>query len=234
MNFLQMCQRARSECAIAGTGPADVSGQTGDLERIVNWVADSWREIQIAHPNWRWMRKGFTLTTTADDGTYAYSDAEDDEDSAAISRFSRWLLNNDEDPPKIYLQSAGVAGQRRLSYITWNSFKFIYRAGTQNSGPPAHISVDPDNNIVLGPAPDDTYVVTGDYQRSAQELSANADTPEMPADYHMLVVWMAVEKYGFHEVAEEAIAKAQRFGPPIMRTLELNQLPPWPIADPMA
>lgn len=232
--FLQLCVDARRECGIPGSGPTAVTSQSGELGRIVNWVADSYIEIQNRHPDWRWLRNGFTLTTAASDDTYAYGDANDDTTGTAITRFSHWRLNDTFDPPKIYLSSAGSGTQRWLTWTPWEAFKTLYKIGTQNEGAPVHITVDPADNIVLGPTPDGIYVINGDYQKSAQVLAADADTPEMPSQYHMLVAWEAVIKYGHYESAGEFIATGQRNASRLMRQLERNQKTPMRIGRPMA
>ena len=232
--YLQLCQDVRRECGIPGTGPTSVSGNTGELDRVVNWVEQAYREVQNRHNNWRFLRKGFTLTTVASDDTYAYGDVTDDATAAAITRFSDWRIEDLKDPPKIYLQSAGSGTQRWMTYTPWEYFKSIYKIGTQNTGAPVHITFDPNDNIVLGPSPDAVYIITGDYYRSAQVLAADSDTPEMPSQYHDLIVYKAMEKYGFYEAAQEFLAKGEREARRVMRQLELNQLPKIRLGRPLA
>lgn len=55
MNFLQLCQRLRQETGISDSGPSNVTGQTGDMKRLVDWVNQSWVRIQgIGQWNWMW------------------------------------------------------------------------------------------------------------------------------------------------------------------------------------
>lgn len=236
MNFLKIAQRARQECGIPGTGPSAVTGQTGELKRIVDWCAQAYTDIQNRHlsePCWRWLRHGFTLSTTTDDDTYAYTDATDDTSSAAISRFSHWRLDDCYDPPKIYLTSSGVGTQTWMTWLPWEDFKTIYRRGTQNSSYPIHITVDPQNNLVVGPKPNGAYTINGDFYRSAQELAADGDTPEMPSQFHTLIVYMAMQEYGYFESAPEVLARGKEKAGNMMRDLELNQLPKMRMWEPL-
>lgn len=235
MDFLDLCQATARECKVAGgdTVPTAVTGQTGELDSIVNWVKDSWIEIQN-RPNWRWGRHGFTVNTVEDDDTYAYGDVTDTTTSAVITRLSHWRLNDPRDPPKIYLTSAGVGTQNWMIWVPWEDFKSVYRIGTQNSGYPAHIAIDPQNNIVIGPKPNGIYTITGDYQRSAQTLAADDDTPEMPSQYHMLIVYEAMQRYGYTESAPEVLARGEKYAGILMRQLQNNQLPGFRLAGPLA
>jgi hypothetical protein len=236
--YLQLCQALRREASIAGASgtPSAVTDQTGQMRDVVEWVKQAWTVIQNRHTNWRWLRSRFTVNTVADDDTYAYSDCTDSIASAAISRFSHWWALDEAGYSgiKSYLQSAGVAGEMWLSFLPWADFRARYRFGTQTSGTPVHFTVDPQNNLVLGPAPNAVFVVSGEYQKSAQILAANSDTPEMPSQFHDLVWLEAMRRYAGKQAAPEAMSRAIGEGNRLLRQLEVNQLPPMGFARPLA
>jgi len=236
LTYLQACVRTRQECKVSGSGPVAVTGQAGDLKKIVDYVADAYREIQNRYPNWRWLRSAFTVNTTLGDDAYAPTDCTDSRLSSAVSRFSRWILTDDYGCSnlKIYLTSSGVGGERWLSVIPWGSFRAIYKIGTQTNGPPAHATIDPQNNLVLGPKPDGVYTVTGEYQMSAQELAANSDAMEMPGQFHMLAVYLAMEKWGQDKGQTNVFNRGSFEGNRMMRQLEANQLPELCMGVPLA
>ena len=233
--FLQLCQSLRQESGISGTGPLAVTNQTGQLQLIVDWVAQAYIDIQNRHNSeWRWMRRTFTLETVADDGVYVFGDCTDIIDAAFINRFKRWRFQDLQDPPKVYLSSSGVNGESYLSFVPWDIFKQIYKTGSQTASQPAHISIDPNNNLVLGPVPNDVDVITGDYVMGAMELAADDDTPDMPADYHKLIVGYAMEEYAYRYVAQEALYRAAANKKRQLRQLEGDQLATIQMAGPMA
>lgn len=232
--FLTLSSGTRRECGVPGTGPAAVTGQTGALERIVNWVAQAWTEIQQKHPNWRWMRKPFTVNTVSGTDTYAYGSVTDSEAAAVITRFARWLPDDDNHPFQCYLTSGGVGGEYRLIYLPYDQFQWQYKLGTQNNGQPIHVSVDHNDKIVLGPKPNAIYTVTGEFQRSAQIFAANGDTPEMPAQFHNLIMYMAMCKHAGFESAPEVLLRGTTEGNRMMRALERSQLPALQLAGPLA
>lgn len=224
MTYLELCAEAARECRVPGTGPTTTAEQTGKLGRIVAWVASEYTEIQNRH-KWRWLRKTFTFNTVADDDSYAYTDVTDVDTGVAIARFSEWRLNDRNNPPKIYLTASGTGVQTWLTYISWDAFNAIYKIGSQTSSQPVHITVDPDNNIVLGPAPNDVYTVTGDFYRSAQTLSSDSDVPEMPSQFHRLIVYNTMQEYGSFDVSPEVLTRGEVKSRKLMRQLEANQLP---------
>lgn len=227
--YLQLSQLLRQECGISGTGPAAVTSQTGENARLVTWVAAAWRDIQTRHENWRWMRRNCSITTTTDQGDYAYTAFTDVTDVAAISRFSRWLPYDDKGCSlfSIYQTSSGVAAERRLIYLPWDNFRVLYRFGTQTSSFPVHFSITPADKLALGPEPDATgYTVLGEYQMGTQELAANSDTPDMPSRFHNLIVYRGMMKYGAHESAGEVYADGASQFSQMMFALEKDQLHP--------
>lgn len=221
MTYLELCQALRRECAVGGSGPAAVTNQTGELERLVNWIKDAYVEIQMEEPNWRWLRSEFTFQTSADDDTYAYGDVNDAFTGSAITRFDRWWT----EEVQIYLTSAGMSGRHHIPFSRWENFRRVWLTGDHDSQYPSCFSIDPRDNFRLGGKPNDAYTVTGEYQKSPQELSADDDEPEMPAKFHTLIVARAMEKYAAYHAAPEVDAAAQRIIDRLMPELRANQLP---------
>jgi hypothetical protein len=222
MTFLQLVQRFRQETNYANTGPSSVVGQVGDHARAVSWVQSAYEELQNRHL-WRWLRKGFSLTTDSGANSYTYTDGIDSSGGSAISRFKTWAITDPWNPPKCYLQSSGSGAEYWLTYVPWEYFRTVYQIGHQEAGAPAHITVSPDDKIYLGPTPNDAYVVSGEYHKSAQILTVNSDTPEMPTDFHMLIVYRAMEDYGLFEPAQEVMNRAQIKGRRLLRQLEMRE-----------
>lgn len=234
--YLELCQKAALECGVDNTGavPTAVTSQRGNLLRVVEWVKDSWIELQNLEDTWRFMRSRFTVDTVDGTASYAYTDCTDSRLSADISRFSAWRLNDPRNPPKCYLTSGGVGAQYFLQFLEWDTFNALYRIGTVTEAGPVHITIDPQNNLVLGPTPNDVYTVTGDYQMSAQILAADDDEPDMPTQFHNLLVFMTMRKYGGFYAAQEVLMRATNEGGTLMDSLRRNQLPQWRAGRPLA
>jgi len=207
------------------------------MKRVVDWVATAWREIQNKYIDWRWMHRSFTGTTTTGQSEYAATVFTDTTDSALISRFGRWLTHDDTGYSlmTVYATAPGVSGERYLTFLPWEAFRTIYRFGTQNNGVPVHFSITPANKFAIGPAPDATgYTVNGDYQMSAQELSADANTPEMPTRFHMLIVYEGMKKYASYESAPEVYESGKNESGRMWGDLILDQRPSIPLSEPLA
>lgn len=233
MTYLELCQRFLRETGYGSSGPTAVTGQAGYHLQAVEWIAEAYTELQN-RTNWRWLRKEFTLETTDGDYSYAYGDCTDVPTDSAITRFKSWQFQDRWNPPKCYLQSSGQGTEYPLTYIPWESFQYIYRLGTREEGAPSMISIDPADNIVLGPTPNDTYVITGEYNRSAQVLAADGDTPELPSDLHMLICYLAMEDFGLYDLSDESLQRARIKGRRLLRQLEVQQAPKMRKAGPLA
>lgn len=233
--FLQLAQDVRRECTDAGSGPATVVGQVGTLGRIVEWTAQSYVEIQGRHESWRWLRSTFSIPTQAGVDAYAYGAATDTLHGGAVTRFLRWWERDSNGYGNILcaLAATGEADQQWLTPLSWADFRSIYKRGAQTPGRPANVTIDPQNRLVLGPVPNDIYTITGEYQRSAQLLAADEDVPEMPEQFHELVVYRAMEKHGSSTSAPEVISRGITEGNRMMRALEKNQMPQFGTGRPL-
>ena len=133
-----------------------------------------------------------------------------------------------------YLSSTGVGGEYYLWPMEYDTFLQRYKFGAQTNGQPENFSVDSDGNLVLGPKPDDVYVVRGTFQRGPQTLALDADTPEMPSRFHLLIMYEAMSKYGGNRIAPEAMVRAVSEGGRLRAALERDQLPPLTFGGPLA
>lgn len=187
MNFLQLCQRTAQESnTVSGTSPTTVVSQTGRLLKFVNWTSAAWVDIQNKHPGWRFLRKDFPSTALTTANTIRYTAS-----SWNITDLGAWL----KEPRliTIYDNSVGVSDENELQYLHWDEFRIRYLRGTQTSTRPVHYSISPANEFCLGPTPNTTYRMNGEYRRSAQVMSANADEPICDARHHLIIVWRALK-----------------------------------------
>lgn len=225
MTFLQLAARLRQECAGNGTGPATVTSQTGELKRIVDWVAATDEEVQQEHDTWRFMAGSFTLNTVADDGSYAAADCV-----TPVTDLRSWR----ETSLKIYLLGTGVADQTRLRFMDYDQWDATYNTGAQTSGRPLYFTVGHDMSLRLGPAPNAVYRISGEYQKSVTTMTNNTDTPVYPAEFHMLAVYGGMMKYGRYTGAGEVYADGERMYKKLMRRMERTQLPRLRLAGALA
>ena len=182
------------------------------------------------------MRKKFTVDTVDGTSVYAFGDCTDVEDSAVITRFKYWRLDDRRNPAKIYLKSAGVGAEAFMTWSVFDNFDYLYNFGSlQNqTGFPIHITVNPNDDFELGLSPNAVYVLRGEYHRSAQILSADDDTPEMPSDYHSLIMYQAMKYYAQLESAPEVLERAKDGMSRVMRQLIKNQAQPFRVGGPLA
>lgn len=223
MNFLEICKRVRQEAGVSGSGPLTVVGQAGEMGRIVSWVNQAYEVTQLMRTNWNWMRAEFEFETTQ--GKFAYSPLE----VGITERFSQW----DADTIKSYRTSVGISNEFELGELLYRKYRSIYLTGPQPSGTPICFSLAPDQKLLIGPKPDSVFTVSGQYWKTPQRLLLDADVPEMPAQFHELIVWQALKDYGMFESAGEVIGRAQEKIRFYMGRLEFNQLPDVQIAAPL-
>lgn len=218
--FLQLINRARERCGVSGSDLTVVTGLSGQSLWFKNAVIEAWEEIQELHADWYWMRGSYSFTTTADDGSYTSAQA------GIASRFSYW----DRTYCTVYLTSLGTSDQTELKWLDYETFRSEYLTGTQNSSRPTHYTIGLSNELLVGPAPEDTtYTIAGQYWKAPQTLADAADVPELP-EKQRIIVARTMMKYGIRYSAAEMIAEGESQFNEILADLETRYLPAihWP------
>lgn len=236
MTFLELCKRARQEMGISGTGPARVSGQSGESKRIVDWVSSAYDDICLEHMNWKFLRSRFSVQTVAGTEAYLPSSCTDTKLSIQITAdsFGKWVTEK-FDTFRIYLTSDGSSTQQNIWPKDYDWFRFTYQMRPPSNGRPVDFAIRDDGNaILLGPKPNDNYTVVGEYYRVAQPLSSDNSEPLIPERFNMAIVWRAVRSYAGYEEDGGLYQHADNMYKRIHGALLVDQLPRIKMAGPMA
>ena len=152
MNYLQLCQRTRQKAGIAGEGPATTVNQTGQLGRLVNWVAEAWSDVQSERPNWLFMNEDFTFNTQS--GVRDYTAADQ-----SITDLDIW----DRYSFLIYETAVGETDQNALPFKPYAEWRGEYRArmNARDDNRPTMFTLLPDNSVRFESRPDTIYTVEG-------------------------------------------------------------------------
>jgi hypothetical protein len=92
--------------------------------------------------------------------------------------------------------TTGVSDETRLEYVPWETFKLSYY-GEKISGRPCTISENPSGALILRDVPDEptgvgsTYTVSGERYTEAKQLVEDNDEPDMPEEFHDIIVVQA-------------------------------------------
>ena len=197
MNFLDLCQRLVQETGIADDGPATVTGQTGDMGRLVNWINDAWLKIQSMRADWNWAWGTGTATLTA--GTYTIT-----------------LPSTVETIKRVSL------GQSYLQSEDYNDFADAYREIQE--GDPSVWSIRPDGVLVFNAKPTENKTVTYESFATPSKMVATTDAPALPERYHMLIVYEALRSYAQFDEAPELEKRAFLYFEEMLADLERDQL----------
>lgn len=210
--FLQLCASLAQESGAVGSAPSSVTGQSGRQAKCVSWVAEAWTQMQNELSNANFLSKEFEGSLAADTLTYAASDL-------GISDFARWLGNVSIYPP------ADQASEKDLIFMDHGTWRRTYNFGSHDANEPVYWSIAPDESLCVGPKPDDTYTIRGQYQRSPQVLAANADVPILPERFHMAIVHRANMLLCAADEAWDALKGAERKYNPYLLDISRDCLP---------
>lgn len=219
MTYLQLCQRLRQECGVSGTGPSTVTGQTGEMKRLVDWIAEAWMEIQEAHEDWKFQRLSASWTTTLGQAIYTTAQC-----GITAGTFARWIPGEFRQ----YLTASGTDTEMHLGEMSYERWRGTYQFGPNRgvNSTPMVVAITPADSIALGPYPLAGYTITGDYYRSSVLLAADSDVPALPTRHNpMMIVYRAMMMYGIYEAAPEVFAMGKSEFDTRMARLERDQLP---------
>jgi len=223
MTLLQLCNRLIAEAGITAQPMTTTVNQTGELGRVVNWIQQAWLDIQSAHTTWRWMRKSATIVTVAgQSGTY----------TAVANDVATWTL----DAARNYVTSQGLITEIFMNFVEYDDFRnsYLYGALRYAQSRPLVFTINPDNTLSFGPVPNGDHTVTNDYYKKPIERASDTEEPDMPATFHMGIVWRALMFYGGYEAAGEAYNRGMNEYGIVLDKLEVNQLPMIQMGGPLA
>lgn len=178
MTFLELCQRLAVEAGVNnanGTRPTTVAAQIGELGRIVGWVRDSWDDLQ-REQNWTFMWERPSLTLLNGTSTIA--------GSIPPKRY---------DKDSLWIDDGSTTG-KRLDYVPWDEFRSDWRA-LNGAGNLTAWTIQPSNTLAFNATANGDTNLTVERYTNPVTMTADDDTPAMPSDLHMLIVWKALVKY---------------------------------------
>lgn len=206
--FLQFCQTVRRECSVSGTGPTAVTGQTGILDKIVNWVADADQELQGRWFDWDFLHFP-TWTHNTISGTATV---------AAPADLGTW------DRESFFLDYS-TANHKKLNVLDYKAWRATMRQGVQTNQKPDAVIILPDNSLRLQSPPDGVYVLSADYWKRPVKMVDATDTSPVPEEYERIIVARAKIAYGEDRSVGEILASAQVEYDDLLDKLEAKYLP---------
>jgi len=180
MQYLQMAQKVRQLVGMQGTGPTSVDA-TGADAVFLTVVRDAWTDIQNRRKDWKWMRDTITFQTVV--GTSTYTPAVI---FGPVNRFKSW-----------YKESMYITKDSKkhwTPFVEYDYYDYKHINDSVNT-PPSEYSIRPRDYAILLSKPDLIYPVQIDYKKNNQTLVNATDIPEMPVDYHNLIVYEAIARY---------------------------------------
>jgi hypothetical protein len=226
MNFLQLVNRTRVECGITGPALTTAQNLTGEAARIANWVTSAWTDIQTSKEDWLFMRESITFNSSTQQQFYTPTQA------GIGSTFANWK----RDSFRCSSVGQNYADEQLMNYMEYTTFRNLYMYGNMRTtyARPVVATIDGTKRLGLGSIPDQAYVIDGEYYVKPIELSADSDSPALPTNFHMLVVYRAMYYYAGYESAPEVYQRAEFEFQRLMQRLNIDQLPTLVSGPPLA
>lgn len=208
MNYLQLVQALHRESGAAGNAPSAVTNQTGEALRLVNWVKSANLYVQNLWVNWKFLRETYSQALTPSTNTLS-----------APADLGMW------DTDTFRLTEVGETDSSSILAAEYEDVKGEEVDDT--AGTPWRATVMPDGSLRFEGTPDAADTFTADYYRvpDETELTANTDTPTIPARFHDVILGRALILYANFEGAEEIRKQGVEIYTDYLARLENSQLP---------
>ena len=230
MNFLELVNRLKRKARVTGAAMTAVTGQAEEFARLVDFCNEAWQDIQLTRPDWKWMRNSMTFPTVAAQPTYTLAQIEST--GTGFANFGNW----ERDTFRCYTTAVGTDDENEISWMPYDQWRDVYQIGATRTteSRPVQFTITPSLGIGLGGTPAAGYTITGDYYKAATEMTLTTDTPSLPSQFHMAIVYRAMMFYGVSESAPEVYDEGASEFAKMMARINLHQLPEVGIAGALA
>jgi len=179
VNFIQLVNDVRRESSVSGSSVTTTVSQTGEFARLAKWVQRAYEDIQSAYMDWFFLHKESTFTTVI--GQRRVTPPTD---------LNIW------DVEKLYDAAGNKMHVMYRNQVDW----FLDPLKT---GKPQTLIIEPNNQILLWPAPDAAYTYTYEYFRKPFQLLVDTDEPAFPEHFQKVITGRAMMYYANYESAPE-------------------------------
>lgn len=215
MTFLELCREVISDTGLAGGDPTQLESvldQEGDLARVVIWVRNGCLQVDNLWKDWNYLWFEHVISAAAN-GLETGSQVPTMPAGLAVRQWDRaaFYLDYGSDTPL------------PLKYLDWRAFRERFRS-TPQTGTPGTITVRPDNTLMVESIADGDYAFRGEGWKRPTVLTNDDDEPDMPEDYHRIIVCRAKISYADKEDVPEILEGAQAEYTDILDKLQSDQL----------
>lgn len=216
--FLDLVQRAHSECKVQGAAPTSLANAVGINLDLFYWVNEAWKWLQGLRTDWHFMhRSNLSFVTVAGQIEYTATQAGVPEGAVTAWIPSRF---------RMYQTSAGQASEIRMIYDDYRDWIEIFNIGSLRTTqrPPYHFTVAPNMSLMIE-CPLLGYTITGEYYRAVTSFDEETDEPTgLDAEDRMILVYKTMEWYANDQNAPEVLATAQKEQKRILNRLDLRRI----------
>jgi hypothetical protein len=198
---IQLCQQLMDDAGISGTLVSTVN-QTGELGRVVNWIARAVTEIEGLWFNWNFLHNFHTTSLIIGVSDYPAPEGLNfwDKKTFSISDY-----------------------EQRLDYVDWTQAKQIVT--DPEDGDPHTVTVLPAKTLRFYDTPTQILTIKSQYWSVPTVLAGNAAEPAIPEQFRDIIVYKALQYYANYESADESkIAGIEQYIPRLNQ-LQSSELP---------
>lgn len=208
-DFLTLVQDLHAEVGAAGVAPTAVTGQTGEAQRLVNWIKRADLKVQNKWINWKFLRSTFTAGNVTSQG---------------VATLSKPATLKTWDTSTFRIIAPGETEENPLPWVEYDKIKG--QILDTDEGFPGRVIIMPDDSLMFEPVPDGAYTILADFYLKPVPLAANTDVSLIPEESHdSVILGRAMMYYANYEDAPEIKEQGTELYGEGLLELENHQLP---------
>lgn len=153
-----------------------VTGQTGMLARVVEWIAKADYKICSLHPDWDFMWAEGEQTLSEGGSPYTVT--------SGLHRYDR----------KSFWIDSGTDDAAPLRCVDYREYQRTVKHLNTDNDYPDYVVIAPDRDLIVYPDTDATNAgkkISFDYWKVATALAADGDYSVIPEPYQEIIIWRA-------------------------------------------
>lgn len=208
--YLELCKWFTREVGLQSGGlvPTTVLNQTGELAKVVQYVADADMDIRRRWFNWNFLWKEFVANTQI--GSMSLDNSPDD--------LGVWRENS-------FVYAATTDDFQHLCYKDYFTWQDQINVGTHENGTPDTVTIKPDRSVLVYPPADAVQTVRAEYWKRPTAMAVDDATSDIPIEFERIIIVRAKIIYAEAEDAPEIMLGAAAEFDDILGQLEAHELP---------
>ncbi len=210
MNYLEIARAVRAQSGISGEGPSNVNETVGIYGDVLRWVREAYNEIQTEYENWNFLHVNYAMTLP----NLFLEMSMPTEGVRVIAK-------------ETFVWQFQLGDKNRIQYVPYSVWKIKdeFALKTPKIEEPSYVTILPNGNLLFNSRFAEELLISFEGYREPAVMVNSTDIPIFPAQYHDLIQFKALMKYGAYYNAQEVYKANEIAYKNLLSKMKYSELP---------